>query len=160
MTSLHRIRLFFALTLLSTECSFFVHCENEVCTRETCPETFSYPQDLDWDRSDLGEVWSWLKNQMKKEAVVFCKDMKSEEVMRENGQVINLKYGVFEPRNHTLSKFLSGMNFNLENGNLKWDNLDNRHYKPGPNVGNLKVPNLFESLQTGFNPVCSDFTSS
>lgn len=33
------------------------------------------------------------------------------------------------------------MDFNLENGNLEWDNLNNRHYKLDKNVvaGNMKT---------------------
>jgi hypothetical protein len=78
------LRVLFALTLCLHGVVVVVLSENEVCTRETCPETFTYPQDLDWDASDLGEVWSWLKNQMKKEAITFCRDLKSEEVMNDS----------------------------------------------------------------------------
>jgi len=38
--------------------------------------------------------------------------------------------------------------------------LDDRDYKPDSNVENLKVPNLFESLQTRFNPVCSELIAA
>jgi len=81
----------------------------------------------------------------------------------------NLEYGVLKPRNqHSQNFFLKWIIISkmVYKFNLKWDNLKdvtpNQYIMLGTLMDRiiLKVPNLFESLQTNLNLVWSDLTSS
>jgi len=68
----------FAVLAIFVSC--LVSAEADVCTKDSCPGGFSYPQELDWEESSASEIWSWLKSQSKKEAVTFCKENFPNEV--------------------------------------------------------------------------------
>ena len=70
--------IIYSCALLST---LSCHQEDGVCSKENCPGAFSYPSDLEWDSATLSEVSGWLKSQIKKEAITFCKDVHSDQVI-------------------------------------------------------------------------------
>ena len=92
-----KLRVSIFLTFLFRICQ--TSSGNEVCTKETCPESFSYPKDLDWDETTHSELWGWLKSQTKKEVVTFCKENFPNEVRNSMKQilyyVITKKYKMF-----------------------------------------------------------------
>ena len=83
MVPLSRLRtLIFLIYISDFLCIIASGQENGMCSKDTCPGSFNYPSDLEWDSASLNEVNGWLKSQMKKETITFCKDAYSEEVIK------------------------------------------------------------------------------
>jgi hypothetical protein len=78
MSSISKLKVFVLLTFSFQICQ--TSNDNGACTKETCPDSFSYPKDLDWDSTTHAELWGWLKSQTKKEVVTFCKENYPNEV--------------------------------------------------------------------------------
>ena len=53
---------------------------NVVCDQATCDNSTSDTSNNDsWDESSSEEIWGWLKTQLRKDLMTFCKDGSGDE---------------------------------------------------------------------------------